>query len=99
MIKTSNAACRQYVQARQEFKGSNLFGQQYNGVYVVYSYGHHWPLYAYVEAEDQWYATSCKRSVSTSRHATQANPCPNKPIVHLELWQIKRLIDDVRRVA
>lgn len=99
MIKTSNGDCRQYVQKRQEFKGSNLFGQQYDGVYVVFSYGHHWPLYAYVEAEDQWYANYSKRSVSTARHATQAHPCPDKRCINLELWQIKKLIDDVRRVS
>lgn len=99
MIKTSNNNCRQYVQKRQEFKGNNLFGQQYNGVYVVYSYGYHWPLYAYVESDGQWYANSDKSSVSTSKHANQAHPCPDRPCVNLGKRQLEQLIEDVRRRA
>ena len=99
MIKTGNWNCRQHVQRRQEFQGSNLFGQQYNGVYVVYSYGHHWPLYAYVESEDQWYANYSKYSVSTSKHASQAHPQPDKPCVDLSVKQLEQLIEDVRRSA
>lgn len=97
MIKTSNSNCRQYVQRRQEFQGSNLFGQQYNGVYVVYSYGYHWPLHAYVESEDQWYANYSKRSMTTTKHATLAHPCPDRPCVNLDKRQLEQLIEDVRR--
>lgn len=99
MIKTSNSNCRQYVQRRQEFQGSNLFGQQYNGVYVVYSYDYHWPLYAYVESEDQWYANYSKRSMTTTKHATLAYPCPDRPCVNLDKRQLEQLIEDVRRRA
>jgi hypothetical protein len=41
-------------------------------VYAVYSYGHHFPIYARING--QWYRNKDKYSVSTSRHQSQCNP-------------------------
>lgn len=41
-------------------------------IYAVYSYGHHFPMYARING--QWYRNKDKYSVSTSRHQSQCNP-------------------------
>ena len=68
---------------REEFKGSNLFGE-WDGAsdyfdisdtytpYIVYSYGRHFPIYLYLNGI--WYENTDKYSVSTSKHQTQARP-------------------------
>jgi len=75
-MKTSNIQCRKLVQERKPFKGNNLFGEQDGNLYVVYSYGHHWPLFVY-SACGIWYENANKRSVSTSKHRMQSNPLVN----------------------
>lgn len=82
MDKVSNAKCREYVQQRKPFRGSNLWGEWVVGLtplapsrYVVYSYGQHFPLFVYTH--DCWFENEDKYSVSTSKHRTQSHPlCP-----------------------
>ena len=71
-MKVSNNNCRYYVQNRLRFKGSNLYGETINDCYVVYSYGRHWPLFAFKDGI--WYENYEKRSVSTSKQKTQCHP-------------------------
>ncbi len=84
-IKTSNANARQYVQRREEFDASNTFARillPYDKCltyrYVVYSYGAHFPLFvAEWHGDDgkvQWYETTGRYSVTTSKHKTQLHP-------------------------
>ena len=70
--RVSNHSCRASVQSRRPFKASNLYAEQVRGAYVVYSYGPHWPLFAYING--QWYENADRRSVSTARHRTQSHP-------------------------
>jgi len=73
MIKTSNKNSSEYTTRRINFKGSHLFADvNNNGWYVVYSYGYHFPIYAYINGA--WIKNSDKYSVSTSRHQSQAEP-------------------------
>ena len=83
MNKTANKDCAPYVTKREEFKGSNLFGEwdrlsEYGDIsetytpYIVYSYGRHFPIYLYLNGV--WYENTDKYSVSTSKHQTQARP-------------------------
>lgn len=72
MIKTSNQKARQYVQDREAFKGSNTFGEWVGDVYAVYSYGYHFPMFAFKDGN--WYANSDKYSVSTSKQYGQLHP-------------------------
>ena len=84
-----NFKAREYVQNHREFNASNLyarwvkpydvFGTAPEEVYVVFSYGAHFPLYAYMPSIDRWFANSDKYSRTTSRHASQAHPCPQPP--------------------
>jgi len=43
-------------------------------LYVVYSYGEHFPIYIYDSKRDEWYGNSDKYSRSTSKHQNQAYP-------------------------
>jgi hypothetical protein len=72
-MKTSNGQCRKFVQERKPFKGNNLFSEQDGSLYVVYSYGHHWPLFV-CDRNGLWYENADKYSVSTSKHKSQSNP-------------------------
>jgi hypothetical protein len=81
-VKVANKRCRQYVQQRTPFQGSNLWGVWHNSTlvesndrhFVVYSYGHHFPLFIYDEATQQWFVNRDKYSQSTTRHQSQARP-------------------------
>lgn len=83
MLKLANRDVRGAVQNRQEFKNTNgtLFGRwETRFLYVVYSYGEHFPLFlndcSY--GESAWAVNTDKYSVTTSRHFTYANPeCEN----------------------
>jgi hypothetical protein len=73
MKRISNREARKYVERREPFQGSNLFAESHsNGVYVVYSYGRHFPLLAY--ADNQWFQNKDKYSRTTSYHFTQCRP-------------------------
>ena len=43
-------------------------------IYVVYSYGSHWPLYVYSALAGRWFENQNRYSVTTTRHASQARP-------------------------
>lgn len=45
--------------------------------YVVYSYGHHWPIFVYDFETQQWFENSDKFSVTTSKHTTMLCPSSN----------------------
>ena len=101
-VRTTNRGARQCVANRVAFSNSNK--QLYGGwnasvstkyddgpVYVVYSYGSHFPLYAYHEG--LWYGNSDKYSVTTSRHRTYAHPPVPTQDIH---WKDTR---DMRTLA
>lgn len=78
--RVPNSKCRPYVEQHIPFEGSNLWGTWQDSTiiestdkqYVVYSYGHHFPIYIF--AGGQWFANEDKYSQSTSRHQSQARP-------------------------
>ena len=73
MLKTSNKNARNIVENKCEFQGANTFGVwESEDVYVVYSYGKHFPMY--VNINRVWYENSDKYSVSTSKQQTQLRP-------------------------
>ncbi len=47
-------------------------GEDSAAVYAVYSYGHHFPMYAHIRG--RWYANKDKYSCSTARHKSQCRP-------------------------
>jgi hypothetical protein len=82
MVKTSNSKAEYYVHNRINFKGNNTFGQWKGVVYKVYSYGYHFPIYAYKAG--QWYKNKDKYSVSTSKHQSQLHPRDNCILLNTE---------------
>lgn len=79
----ANKDCRKFVEARRPFKGSNLYaerrtaGNGHSDLYVVYSYGEHFPIYVAEVGEFgqvHWYANTDKYSQSTTRHQSLARP-------------------------
>ena len=83
--RVANKACRQYVEARKPFTGSNMYAERRTAshgnsdIYVVYSYGVHWPLYIAEVPDDAcgqitWYENADRSSRSTTRHVSQARP-------------------------
>ena len=81
-IRISNPDAKYHVTARTPFKGSNLFAENAThgttDVYVVYSYGKHFPLYVAVadrsSSSTQWFQNCDKYSQSTALHLKQAAP-------------------------
>lgn len=74
-MKTSNSACSAFVSERVPFTANNIFGQNWaQGIYVVFSYGTHWPLFVYDSKRNKWYSNSSKYGVTTSKHYGQAHP-------------------------
>ena len=72
--KIANKNAREYVNRCEDFTGNNTFGQREINQYVVYSYGHHFPMYVYDYTTQEWYANSDKYSPTTSKHQSQCRP-------------------------
>ena len=75
-------ACN-YVAKQMPFIGSNLKGIEKDGMYIVYSYGEHFP--AFIFAEGAWFENEDDYSASTKRHMNQARPT-NKTIPLSTKW-------------
>lgn len=79
-MRTSNSKARDYVNSMEEFIGSNIYSHWYSWdegmsrLYVVYSYGSHFPMYIYDDNEDVWVGNQDKYSRSTTRHQSQCRP-------------------------
>ncbi len=97
-VRTSGWNARQYVQSLTPFhnsgsnhrhpKGSTLWGEYVGGLYVVYSYGKHWPLLA--NWKGVWFKNTEKSSRTTNRHRGYVNPGPAVP---MDCAGMKFLID------
>ena len=75
-MRVSNNKARDYVNGFKEFQGSNMFSESYpsKGLYVVYSYGSHFPMYIYDKEQGKWIGNKDKYSSSTTRHQSQGRP-------------------------
>ena len=79
-MRVSNNKARDYVEKLEEFQGSNTFGKWHSWgesakkLFVVYSYGHHFPMYVYDDQENKWIGNKDKYSRSTTRHQSQLRP-------------------------
>ena len=84
----TNREMRKYVEQKQSFINGNktCFGEwnQSANVYVVYSYGRHYPAFIFDRVTQQWFENSTRRSVTTSRHKTHCRPYNATIIRHLD---------------
>ena len=99
----ANRVAREYVRELREFKGSNLYATSRmvgeSLIYVVYSYGPHFPIYVAEQVRDpgtgqvqtHWYANQNKYSQSTTRHQQQARPPYDVQIIPMDTDEMKML--------
>ena len=86
-MRVSNNKAREYVEKLEMFQGSNTFAEwcfhgsgddqgnhEQKKVYVVYSYGSHFPIYIYDKEQGKWIGNKDKYSSSTTRHQSQLRP-------------------------
>ena len=64
------------VKKLQTFADTNKYAVNLAGgqLYVVYSYGPHYPLLVHDREERRWYVNTDRFSVTTSKHKTQCIP-------------------------
>lgn len=62
------------------------------GLYVVYSYGSHYPMFAYDLETDQWFINSDKYSVTTSKQSSMLRP-KGVDMVELDTSWMKTLVN------
>ena len=72
MEQVANKNCRSLVEDRKEFNGSNLYARKIGKLYVVYSYGEHYPMFLF--RKGWWYENKDGFSRSTGKHHSQARP-------------------------
>jgi hypothetical protein len=87
--RVANSSCRPYVEKREPFKGSNLYGiyslmDADQEVYTVYSFDTHYPMYIY--ANGMWFENEDRYSRTTSKHKSQARPMGVSPILLSTRW-------------
>tara|TARA_R100001015_G_C4630818_1_gene192781 strand:+ start:3081 stop:3440 length:360 start_codon:yes stop_codon:yes gene_type:complete len=84
-MKVANKNASQYVDELKVFEGSNTFAEnkvRYDDkLYVVYSYGYHFPMYIYDYQAGMWIGNKGRYSMSTSKHQSQCSP--SEPV---ECW-------------
>jgi len=82
-MRVSNNKAIDMVDSLEEFQGSNTMGKwldvgngrtETNLLYVVYSYGSHFPMYVWDSTEKKWLGNKDKYSRSTTRHQSQLRP-------------------------
>lgn len=89
MSKISTRVCRTSVQSCREFQcHGSLYAKWETAadgtrMYVVYSYGDHWPLF--VCHDGVWYENSDRYSVTTSKHRSQSHPHCDTMLVPCDL--------------
>ena len=90
MDRIANKVCRLYVENRREFNGSNLYARKIGKLYIVYSYGEHYPMFLY--RKGWWYENSDGYSKSTGRHHSNAKPYYSRNIKSLTTEDMKNII-------
>jgi hypothetical protein len=77
-MKINNRDARPYVQKHRPFRGHNTFAEiRQHGersYYVVYSYGYHWPMFAYDQTNKYWLENGEKWGPTTSKQHSQLHP-------------------------
>lgn len=83
-MKITNKNASQYVAARKDFNGSHIFANRQNGMYAVFSYGLHWPMFIFDGTT--WYENNEKYSVTTSKQHGQCHPhCETVKLTRAEM--------------
>lgn len=80
---------RRLVENRIDFEGNSVEALYRNGMYTVYSYGYHFPMYIYDE-DVEWLGNESKWGTTTSRHQSKCRP--NNVRVWLNTEQMQEVL-------
>lgn len=91
--KCKNNDMYKFVNLHAPFYNNNetAFGVHDRHLYVVYSYGYHFPMYVYDSQARQWFGNSEKYSSTTTRHQGGARPT-NVDVTYVDTAMLKRII-------
>ena len=101
--RVANKDISEYIDKLEVVEGSNIFTENSgklpdnpetdDNLYIVYSYGWHFPMYIHCRQANLWYGNSDRFSISTSKHQSQARPSRN-----VDQWlTTKEMLDMIRR--
>lgn len=96
--RIANRNARGYVQRRDEFTGSNLYGRwerwssESARCYNVYSYGDHFPIYIWDDEVQRWFGNEDKYSPTTSKHQGQCMPTDRDNITWCDTGMMQTLL-------
>lgn len=88
---SSNKNADTYTTNREPFKGSNTWGEWIKDLYVVYSYGRHFPMYVWDEQLGMWFGNADKYSRSTTRQQSQLRPNTDR-IEYMDTDKLRELV-------
>ena len=89
--RTANKYADDFTTKREPFTASNTWGEWVKDLYVVYSYGRHFPMFVYDQTADTWFENVDKYSRSTSKQQGQLRP--NAHVEYkLETDELKQLV-------
>lgn len=95
MKQIANKNARDYVQNLELFKGSNLFSETIGEYYVVYSYGHYYPMLVHNKKTDQWFRNKDRYSVTTSKQMGQCTPY-DVDLTELTTRELKDMLNNAK---
>lgn len=90
----TNRQMRSYVEATRQFTNNNktVWTTWEGKFYTVYSYGRHFPMYAYDTQAEKWYGNKDKFSRTTTTHQNLARPS-NREIEWVSTDEFKALLE------
>jgi len=97
METINNNQMSEFTTHHRQFKNNNgtvyTTDQVHPDLYIVYSYGEHWPMYVYDGVSNAWFGNSTKYDQpTTNKHTTLAKP--DVGFIHmLPLDEMQHLID------
>ena len=72
--RTTNKYADDFTTKREPFTASNTWGEWVKDLYVVYSYGRHFPMFVWDGTVQAWFENTDKYSRSTSKQQGQLRP-------------------------
>lgn len=96
MTRVSFRDAQKAMEKLEEFQASNLYGRRIQcgkkGLYIVFSYGPHWPLYVCsTKNPGVWIGNRTRTSQTTSRHRNIMYPL-GEQVVWRERYYVKAWI-------
>jgi hypothetical protein len=76
MVQINNNQLSEFTTHHRQFETNtgSVYANDSTSLYVVYSYGEHFPIYIHDYTTHTWFGNSDKYSPTTTRHQTLARP-------------------------